>query len=234
MRRLRLLFCCLTFALPFVAQAQNGGEANVDSVRKFVQGFYDWYVPTALSSGSVPAPKMALRVKGRCFSPELERKLREDSEAQAKAKGEIVGLDFDPFLYSQDEPAMRYRAGKVLSKGKSYLVVVHGVFSGNPDETLTVTAEVARKNGQWYFANFLYPDGHTLLGVLKALKADRDKPARKPRCGLEVRAPGTDPQNAPYISMWDSGRLCTGFGTVRAVLLMPPNLDVFPGAPYPK
>ena len=39
-----------------------------------------------------------------------------------------------------------------------------------------VTAEVTGKNGQWHFVNFVYPDGHNLLGVLKALKDERDKP----------------------------------------------------------
>jgi hypothetical protein len=36
------------------------------------------------------------------FSPELASKLKEDLAAQEKSPGEIVGLDFDPFLNAQD------------------------------------------------------------------------------------------------------------------------------------
>ncbi len=176
MKIIKLLFCCLLLALPFSVKAQSGSEANAsDSVKKFVQGFYDWYVPAALSSRSAPAWGRAVKEKGSCFSPELGRKLREDSEAQAKAEGEIVGLDFDPFLNSQD-PGRHYSVGKVFPKGENYLVEVHRFVSGKPEDKLTVTAEVRGKNGQWYFVNFLYPNHHNLLGLLKALKADRVKP----------------------------------------------------------
>jgi hypothetical protein len=176
MKIVKLLFCCVLLALPVSLRAQSGSDASAsDSVKKFVQGFYDWYAPKAVSSSSGPAWNTALKVKGACFSPELGRKLREDSEAQAKAEGEIVGLDFDPFLNGQD-PGKHYSVGKVVAKGESYLVEVHRVVSGKPEEKPTVTAEVTGKNGQWYFVNFLYPNDHNLLGVLKALKDDRDKP----------------------------------------------------------
>ena len=178
MKIIKLMFCCLLLALPFSVKAQSGSETNAsDSVKKFVQGFYDWYVPKALSSRSAPAWSAAIKEKGSCLSPVLGRKLREDSEAQAKAEGEIVGLDFDPFLNGQD-PGRHYSVGNVVPKGESYLVEVHHVIAGKPEEKTTLTAEVTGKNGQWYFVNFIYPDGHNLLGVLKALKTDRDKPAQ--------------------------------------------------------
>jgi hypothetical protein len=177
MKITRLLFCCLLFVLPLSMKAQSGSDASAsDSVKKFVQGFYEWYVPKALSSRSAPAWNAAIKAKSSCFSPELGRKLREDSEAQAKVEGEIVGLDFDPFLNGQD-PDKHYSVGKVVPQGGGYLVEVHRVVSGKPEEKLTATAEVTGKNGQWYFVNFIYPDGHNLLGVLKALKDDRAKPA---------------------------------------------------------
>lgn len=177
MKITKLLFCCFLFALPFSVQAQSGNKADAsDSVKKFVQGFYDWYVPKVVSSNSGPAWNVAIKVKAGCFSPELEHKLREDSKAQAKDEGEIVGLDFDPFLNGQDT-GRHYSVGKVVLKGGNYLAEVHRVVSGKPEEKLTVTAEVTGENGQWYFVNFLYPNGHNLLGVLKALKDDRDKPA---------------------------------------------------------
>ncbi len=177
MKIIKLLFCCFLLTLPFSVQAQSGNGGNAsDSVKVFVQGFYDWYVPKATSSHSALAWSTAVKEKASCFSPELGRKLREDSEAQAKDEGEIVGLDFDPFLNSQD-PGRRYSVGKVIPKGGSYLVEVHRLVSGRPEEKLTATAEVTNRNGQWYFVNFFYPNGHNLLGVLKALKNDRAKPA---------------------------------------------------------
>ena len=136
----------------------------------------DAYFNKFLSNKSEPASDTAIKAKGTYFSPKLKRKLREDSEAQAKADGEIVGIDFDPFLGGQD-PGKHYSVGKVVPRGASYLVEVYRVVSGKPEQKLSVTAEVTGKNGQWYFVNFLYPNGHNLLDVLKALKDDRAKPA---------------------------------------------------------
>ena len=178
MKFTQLLFCCFLLTLPISVRAESGNGVNAsDSVKAFVQRFYDWYVPKALNSRSESAWSTAFKTKGRCFSPELRRKLREDSEVQAKVEGEIVGLDFDPFLNSQD-PGGRYSVGKVVLKGENYFVDVHRVVAGKPEAKLTATAEVTGKNGQWYFLNFIYPGGHNLLGILKALKDDRDKPVQ--------------------------------------------------------
>jgi hypothetical protein len=178
MKITKLLFWCFLLTLPLSVQAQSGNVINAsDSVKTFVEGFYAWYVPKALSGHSGPAWSAAVKEKGSYFSPELGRKLLEDSEAQAKDAGEIVGLDFDPFLNSQD-PGRSYSVGKVVPKRGSYLAEIHRVVSGKPEEKLTATAEITGRNGRWYFVNFFYPDGHNLLDVLKALKDDRDKPAQ--------------------------------------------------------
>lgn len=180
MKIIKLVFCCFLLTLPFSMQAQSGNGVNAsDSVKTFVQGFYDWYVPKALSSRSAPAWSTAVKEKRSYFSPELGRKLREDSETQAKDGGGDRRTRLRSLLNSQD-PGRRYSVGKVVPKGDSYLVEVHRVVSGKPEEKLAATAEVTGKNGQWYFVNFIYPGGHNLLGVLKALKDDRDKPANKP------------------------------------------------------
>jgi hypothetical protein len=109
------------------AFAQGTGPQNVQkSCRDFAQGFYDRYVPKALKESEVPAPDLALRYKTHALSSELLRQLREDSASQAKAVGEIVGLDFDPFLNSQD-PGERYVTGKVTTKGDRCWVEVYGI-----------------------------------------------------------------------------------------------------------
>jgi hypothetical protein len=179
----------LLLVLPYSLQAQAQGSKEVpQSLRGFVQGFYDWYVPKALSDDSNPAWNVALKTRGRCFSSELALKLREDSAAQAKAEGEIVGLDFDPFLGSQD-PGKHYEVSKIAQKDESYWVDIHSVSSGKRQEKPSVIAEVVQKNGQWLFVNFHYPDGRDLLGILKSLRESRET-----RVSQESGSPSAHPR----------------------------------------
>lgn len=168
-------YCSLLLSLPPLlhAQAQTGQPA-VESIREFVQGFYDWYVPKALHDTAGPAWNLALKAKPSAFSPQLAQALQEDSAAQAKADGEIEGLDFDPFLDSQD-PGRHYRVGRVIQKANSYWVDVHLVSSGKMHPKPSVIAEVAQKSGQWQFVDFHYSNGGHLLAVLKELKKSREK-----------------------------------------------------------
>jgi ribosomal protein L21E len=149
-----------------------------DSARDFAQKFYSWYVPIALNEHAGPASDLALKHRSSAFSPELLRALKEDSAAQANSPGEIVGLDFDPFLNSQD-PEDRYEVGKVTRKGDSYWVEVYGVRSGKRMEPVAVLAELVRRNGHWTFVNFHYPGPHgtDLLSLLKRLREERQKSA---------------------------------------------------------
>jgi hypothetical protein len=181
--KIAVITCCLgLLGLPDLLQAQttlNDPDA-LKSARKFVQDFYSWYVPNALKP--INAMDLALKDRSYVFSPRLFEALKEDSEAQARAR-EIVGLDFDPFLDTQD-PAERYQLGRITQKGNTYLVEVFGVYdvrpSDLPEGLPEVIAEVARRNGQWVFTNFLYPplakqfpDSANLLALLKGLKEDR-------------------------------------------------------------
>lgn len=138
-----------------------------DSASRFVQDFYDWYTPIALK-GEDTTSEIALKARPINFSPELTQSLHADSLAQAKAADEVDGLDFDPFLYSQD-PDEDYRVTKVAAQGKEYLVEVRPVFEGKVDPATAVTAEVAGTEGHWYFVNFRYPGGRDLLGTLRRL-----------------------------------------------------------------
>jgi hypothetical protein len=96
----KFIVCCFLFlALPYALNAQaKDAQKTPASLRGFVQGFYDWYVPKALGDNAGPAWDLVLRSRSSDLSPQLVQALREDLTAQAKAKGEIVGLDFDPFL----------------------------------------------------------------------------------------------------------------------------------------
>jgi hypothetical protein len=133
------------------------------------------YLPEVLKANEAPAWNVALKFRREAFSVTLFRALKEDSDAQARASGEIAGLDFDPFLNTQD-PCDRYRVGAVASQGAGFRVAIYGMCSGRRDERPVVIAEVERQRGSWVFADFLYPTIRTdLLRTLKALKAERQK-----------------------------------------------------------
>ncbi|SRR5216683_1056213 len=147
------------------------------SCRVFVQQFYDWYVSETHKENAMHSWDLALKQKGYAFSPELRRELTEDSDAQAKAGGEIVGLDFDPFLNSQD-PDERYVVGAITFKGTSFWVEVHSIQSGTKSKKPVVVPELVSKGGRWLFVNFHYgrtnrPEHENLLSILKSLKERR-------------------------------------------------------------
>jgi hypothetical protein len=168
MKLFRVIFCSLLLTLPCSLGAQaKHNVPGAGSVRAFVQTFYEWYAPRALGDSHEPAWNIALRTKGRYFSSELALRLHEDSDAQGKAEGEIVGLDFDPFLNTQD-PGKHYEIGDAVKKGDSYWVQIRDASRGKTRKA-DVVAELEKK-GQWHFVNFHYPNGQDLLGVLKELK----------------------------------------------------------------
>lgn len=167
------LFFLLAISCPL---AQGTSPQDVQkSCRDFVQGFYDWYVPKALRETKVPASDLAVEYKGSVFSPELLQALREDSDVRAKAAaGQIVSLDFDPFLYSQD-PSERYVAGGITVKGDRYWVEVYSVSSGKKSPKPVVVPELTLKAGRWIFVNFHYGNSkdsgfENLVSLLKNLR----------------------------------------------------------------
>ncbi|HWA42111.1 MAG TPA: DUF3828 domain-containing protein [Hypericibacter adhaerens] len=163
--------CLLLLAL-HVSSVQAGDLAA--SSREFVQKFYEAYVPKALAGQPVPPWRLAVDKMSADFDGELVQALKDDLAAQAQAKGDdIVGLDFDPFLDTQD-PAKRYEVGSARQEGKDYLVDVYAVTSGKRSETPSVVPELAYENGHWRFVNFRYPEGGDLLTLLKQMKADRE------------------------------------------------------------
>jgi hypothetical protein len=89
------------------------------------------------------------------LTPELVLGLRADSTAEEEAQpGSVVGINFDPFLASQD-PCGRYEVGDVRAKQSNYEVNLHAVCSSQfkmPD----VLLEVRRHGQSWQFVNFFY------------------------------------------------------------------------------
>lgn len=155
-----------------ITKAPSALDSDSAACSKFVGEFYTWY----LAHGKNADPlRVALKTKKSNFSSELVKRLNEDYKAAAKSPGEIVGLDFDPVLNSQDF-ADKYVPGKVTKKGSHYLVEVFGVTGGKRSEVADVIPELQKVGGRWVFTNFIYKhDGKTddLLSMLKKLKADR-------------------------------------------------------------
>ena len=145
--------------------------------KAYVQKFFDYYVREASKDSKESADIRAINNKQFAFSQELQTQLKADDAAAVKSPGEIVGLDFDPFLNSQEQPA-HCQAEKVTHTGDRYLVAVYSTLDGKKETKPNVTPELQLKNGQWTFVNFHYgksniPQNENLLLVLKALRAER-------------------------------------------------------------
>jgi hypothetical protein len=181
LRLIRVPLCAYVLAQAIASTAWTSPPpANAEAARRFVLEFYDWYTPKALRGNAGPAWHLALKWKPTVFNPPLLRALREDSAASAKAKGDIVGLDFDPFLASQD-PESRYPVGKASRRGKFYYVNLHRFLLGKPSPKPVLVAKLENHNGTWRFANFIYSDGNDLMTVLTELKRARSGSSRPPK-----------------------------------------------------
>lgn len=165
-----LLSALFLMALPVIAQS---AKTEVTPLQR-VQEFYSWYVPISIKGQKEPPFIIALKKKGSFFSTELAQALKADAAAQAKVEGEIVGLDWDPFLNSQD-PASLYETGKVTTKGDRTLVEVHSVRSGKKTSPPDIIVELSLIDGKWLFTNFRAADGTDLLSALKTLRDSRHK-----------------------------------------------------------
>lgn len=152
--------------------AKTSDEAGCEiTCRSFVQSFYKWYLKK-------PQADRAYKQRASAFSPTLLKQLNEDYAASQKVSGEVVGLDFDPFLDTNAEPHARYVATKVTKKGNDYLVQVDGS-GGNRTDHTRIVPEILYKNGKCQFVNFHYTDSKppddNLLSTLKTLRDNRHK-----------------------------------------------------------
>lgn len=174
MKRLVWLFCLLSSGICLAQVAPQSPESS--ACERFAQEFYNWYVPFTQKRLNTPASDVALQRRPAVFSPQLLRSLKMDSEAQAQAKGELVGLDFDPFLGSQD-PADHYEARQATMKSGTCSV---GIWRASPTDTAAkmekpeAVAELKRRNRRWQFVNFRYSvGGPDLLRLLSNLREER-------------------------------------------------------------
>ena len=164
----------ISWSATAIAQAQD----EQASVKKFVQEFYTWYGAISHKNNKLAPDQRATKEKAQLFSAKLIAALKEDYQESSKHPEEIVGLDWDPFLCSQDIDD-RYEVGAIKKQDHNYLVEVYGVSEGKRNKEPNVIAEVAQNEGRWIFVNFLSPHGGDLLGDLRQLKESRKKPYKK-------------------------------------------------------
>lgn len=148
-------------------------ETGTDSPQMFVQGFYDSYALLASKDTAGPSACLALGDNPSLFGRELLSALKDDCEAQARAEGTIVGLDFDPFLASQD-PCAHYEVGEVTRVDGRNRVEVYGLCNGERGPRPDVVVELAPASGSWTFVNLHYPKiDDDLLSILRRLRKER-------------------------------------------------------------
>ena len=166
---------CRFLTAVFLSFSIVANAAGNQEVGPFVQQFYDWYIASAVNGQHKdPACEVALKKKPEVFGAELAHALRADIEAQSKSPHDLVGLDSDPFLNSQD-PCEKYEVGAIAKNGATYSVEVFPVCEGQRSKKSRVVAVVAQVNGLWRFVNFKYSDQPgDLLQRLRLLKKERE------------------------------------------------------------
>jgi hypothetical protein len=172
------------FAATTVAFLGFSRASAREDPQTFVQHFYDWYAPRAAS----PHPfgfEDALKLKPAAFAPPLARALQEDADAQAKVHDDIVGIDFDPILNSQD-PCTKYRAGKAVPTATGFRVEVYEAKceGGEIRKKPAVVVDLAPGGDSWVITDFEYDfesQGKTshqdVLQILQQLAEERAHPS---------------------------------------------------------
>jgi hypothetical protein len=171
MTKFRIAVYCIAL-VPALACGRDNKQQAAASLA--VQRFYDWYVPLAAHAEGYGA----VLDSNSIVSPELVSALREDYQAQARDSENVVGLDFDAFLATQD-PCERYVAGKTTTIGQGYLVEVYAICDGNRRAEPDAAVELVQHEGSWSMVNIRYPrDSTDLLTELQTLAKDRGEPPR--------------------------------------------------------
>jgi len=143
-------------------------DGAAQSAAAFVQAFYQWYGKLG------DLYQQAVHDSPAFFAPALLAGLHADSAAKQQHPDEVVGLDWDPFLETQD-PCDPYQVMGTTRRGDTVLVAVGGMCSGRePRAAPDVIAEVmARSEGGgtgWIFVDFRHTDdAGSLMQDLKAL-----------------------------------------------------------------
>ena len=129
-------------------------NSEAASCRGFVNDFYNWYWNSIATEAKKPGfnPKRlhsyhdVVRRKPAVLSDELLRLIQKDEAASKAAGGEIVHLDFDPFLNSQD-PEGKYLISTLTAQSGHCMVKMN---------QRHIRAELEHSAAGWLFINFYY------------------------------------------------------------------------------
>ena len=153
----------IVWALIGALPACIGAQPVAESAQRAVQRFYDWYVPRQEHAGGPDTWMVALTRGPLQVDPELVRWFRIDSTAQARAKGEIDGIDWDPFLASQD-PCKAYTTAPPIIEGVRVYIPVHCRGQKAP----AVLVEVRHVKTGWMIVEWRNPKSRE--GIIPAIR----------------------------------------------------------------
>lgn len=172
-RRLRR-FSDLAAAIGFALAASQPASAEPRSARQFLAEFYHWYAPIANRKTVGPSWATALQVRGKAFSPHLQQLLAEDLAAQQSCS-DLIGLDFDPIVNSQDA-AEAYEVGKIAEAEGGFVAEIYGVQGGTRRPSPDLSVRLAYDHGHWQIVNIDYPENGTLVDILTKPKLRCESP----------------------------------------------------------
>src|SRR3569832_1221923 len=99
-----IIVTCLLLTQSHVSAHRT--PATATAVRNFVKGLYDWYAPMADDNFKSPAEAdpviVALKTRGSSFTGKLRKTHKAKKDTQKNTETELVRIDIDPFLRSQD------------------------------------------------------------------------------------------------------------------------------------
>jgi hypothetical protein len=148
----------------------NGAELHIDdsAALLFVRDFYDAYTPRGIAGGLLVLDGLLVE-RPELFTPQLLVALKRDAAERSAASGYIAGLDFDPFLNSQD-PCERYEAATARRNGQTVLVDIYAICEGVRGSTPDLVVEVTASGTSWGFVDFYYDEEmRSLMQVLRDL-----------------------------------------------------------------
>lgn len=153
--------------------ACGGSSPAVHPATVAARAFYAWYATPVDSGGAGFRFTAATAERASFFSRALRAALAADERAAAAEPNEIVGLDFDPLLASQ-EPCERYEPGEATVDGGRIVVTVRERCAVGPSRERPVTVEFVEEAGAWRVDDVVYDGGDRLTAILARYAAARD------------------------------------------------------------
>ena len=163
---------------PSSAVVPSAAEDSALAVRRFVQGFYDWYTPIALSDHRGPAWWSVLSSPVPYLDHDLAAAIRADSVARVAEPITRETLNFDPFLFSQD-PCGPNEVMDVRRAGDSFRVPIRMCTSSGA----WVVVEVGFVDGGMTVLNVRSVNGDDIKSLLCKYAKEDARRDKRPRVG---------------------------------------------------